>query len=356
LTCSVTATNSAGPPAEKQSSNNVLVPGVVPHNTSPPTVTGEAKVGAELKCDRGKWSGAPEPAFSYQWTREGEPIPGATGAEYTVVSSDRGRSLACRVKGSNYEGSETIWSATVRIPGERPHDVIAPQVSGDPALGQTLTCVPGVWGGKPPPVLSYQWLRSGAAVAGATSSSYRISPADQGQLLSCNVVATNNEGSSEAESNGVAVPFPIGQVAGSKSEQPFIAPQTATPPLSVAEILAALRAQLSRTQHNMKSRGLLKWGHYTFAFAAPTAGTLRLMWYRALAKGAGSNSKRKPTVVAASSTYFTGPATRLATLRLTSDGRRLLKEGMSLKVTVRATFSRPIGLPATWTKTIYVNR
>jgi hypothetical protein len=356
LSCTVTAKNSAGKVTEK-SDNSVSVPGVAAHNTSPPTVTGETKVGGDLTCNEGTWIGAPKPTISYQWTREGEAIPGATAAQYAVVSSDRGRSLACRVKGSNLpEGSETVWSATVRIPGERPHDLIAPQVTGDPTLGQTLTCVPGVWGGHPPPVLSYQWLRSGAPIAGATSSSYRISPADQGQLLSCNVAATNSEGSSEAESNGVAVAFPIGQVAGSKTEQPFTAPTTTAPPLSVAEILTALRTQLSRTQHNMKSRGLLKWGHYTFAFAAPTAGTLRLTWYRALAKGAGSNSKRKPIVVAASSTSFTSAATKLATLRLTSDGRRLLKEGNSLKVTVTARFSRPVGLPATWTKTIYVNR
>lgn len=356
LSCSVTAQNNAGPPAEAKSSNSAQVPGVLPRNTSPPTVTGDAKVGGLLTCSPGTWTGAPKPELTLQWSREGEEIAGATGTEYQVVSSDRGRLLACRVKGANHEGSETIWSAALKIPGERPHDLIAPQASGDPALGQTLTCLPGVWGGHPPPVLGFQWLRSGLAIAGATSNTYRVAPADQGQLLSCAVTASNNEGSSEAESNGLAVGFatPSGQVAGSKTEQSFTPVPTTTAPLSLAEVLAVLRTQLSRTQHNMKSHGILKWGHYTFAFAAPAAGTLKLTWYRALAKGA--SSKHKPTIVASMSTTFTGPGTKLAILRLTKEGRRLLRESKSLKVTVSATFVRPAGLPASWTKTIYLNR
>jgi hypothetical protein len=355
LSCSVTAVNGQAPAAEKASSNSVLVPGVVPHDSSPPNVTGDARVGAELTCNHGEWTGAPEPSFAYQWTREGEPIPGATSPEYQVLSSDRGRSLACRVRGSNREGSETVWSTGVKIPGERPHDLIAPLLTGDPSLGQTLTCLPGVWDGHPPPVLSYQWLRGGVPIVGSTSAGYRVSPGDQGQLLSCAVVATNNEGSSEAESNGVAVGFPSssGQVAGVKSEQPFTPTQTAGVPLSLTEVLSALRTQLTATQRNMKSHGLLRWGHYTFAFAAPASGTLRLSWYRATASG---SAKRKPTVVAAASTSFPTPGTRLVTLRLSSEGRRLLKENKSLKVNVTATFVRATGLPASWTRTIYLTR
>jgi hypothetical protein len=61
-----------------------------------------------------------------------------------------------------------------------------PQVSGRPVVGSTLTAAPGTWG--PAPVtLSYQWLRSGVAVPGATGTTYPVTAADLGATLSVRV-------------------------------------------------------------------------------------------------------------------------------------------------------------------------
>ena len=56
-----------------------------------------------------------------------------------------------------------------------------------------LTCVQGTWNGSP--TLSYQWLRNGAPIAGATDRQYHPVPAeDEGRALQCQVTATNAGG------------------------------------------------------------------------------------------------------------------------------------------------------------------
>lgn len=61
-----------------------------------------------------------------------------------------------------------------------------PTIGGIARVGCLLTVQPGVWG--PSPVtLTYQWKRNGSAISGATSSTYRAGPADQGALLTVTV-------------------------------------------------------------------------------------------------------------------------------------------------------------------------
>lgn len=64
-----------------------------------------------------------------------------------------------------------------------------------PGLGYTLNASSGTWTGSPS-LLSYQWLRSGGTIAGATSSSYVVTTDDVGQTLSVQVIASNDVGDS----------------------------------------------------------------------------------------------------------------------------------------------------------------
>ncbi len=66
-----------------------------------------------------------------------------------------------------------------------------PTISGTPAPGRTLTAVTGTW--KPTPTtFTYQWLRSGAAIAGATAATYTPVSADLDRGLSVRVTATRS--------------------------------------------------------------------------------------------------------------------------------------------------------------------
>ena len=70
----------------------------------------------------------------------------------------------------------------------------APKVSGPTEKGYTLSCVSGVWNGSPG--FSYQWLRDGVPIAGASGEYYMLVAADEGKAVQCQVTASNAGGSS----------------------------------------------------------------------------------------------------------------------------------------------------------------
>ncbi|NDU78485.1 hypothetical protein GWI34_38760, partial [Actinomadura sp. DSM 109109] len=61
----------------------------VPTNTSPPTISGDAREGQTLTASPGSWSGTTPIAYTYQWFRCGAnldncaPIAGASNNTYT---------------------------------------------------------------------------------------------------------------------------------------------------------------------------------------------------------------------------------------------------------------------------------
>ena len=60
-----------------------------------PTVSGTAVVGQLLTVVPGTWS--PQPAFSYQWLRNGKPISKAKGATYKLVAADLGKKITVKL-------------------------------------------------------------------------------------------------------------------------------------------------------------------------------------------------------------------------------------------------------------------
>ena len=64
-----------------------------------------------------------------------------------------------------------------------------PTISGPAYVGKTLTADAGDWG--PEPIeLSYQWLRDGSPISGATNSTYQLAAADEGAQLVVAVTGT----------------------------------------------------------------------------------------------------------------------------------------------------------------------
>lgn len=64
----------------------------------------------------------------------------------------------------------------------------APAIPATTVVGTTLTVAPGTWTENP--ALTYQWLRNGVAIAGASTAAYTVLPIDAGQSLSVVVGAT----------------------------------------------------------------------------------------------------------------------------------------------------------------------
>lgn len=65
-----------------------------------------------------------------------------------------------------------------------------PTITGTAAVGNTLTANPGTWTTETS--LAYQWYRNGAAISGATGSTYVLAAADQGTKLTVRVTGTKS--------------------------------------------------------------------------------------------------------------------------------------------------------------------
>jgi uncharacterized delta-60 repeat protein len=221
----VTATNSEGSSsAFSEATDTVIGP---PANTTPPSISGDPKVGETLTADPGEWSAYPEPELSYQWQRcdaDGTncvDIDGATEDEYTATEADTGKKLRVKVTATNEEGESTANSSQTAAVAGAPVITAPPVASGPAQVGQTLTTTNGIWTAQPAPTFTYQWLRCDANgdncvdIPGATSSTYRPTSADAGSTIRAQVIATNSEGSEGAIGNAIGpiapAPAPSGK-------------------------------------------------------------------------------------------------------------------------------------------------
>jgi hypothetical protein len=163
-----------------------------------PAVTGAASAGSTLSCATGTWSGAT--SITRAWLRNGTAIPGATGATYVTAAADIGTSVSCRVTATNAAGSAVADSNAVVVAVGAFTSVGAPVIGGTVKVGQRVTATPGTWT-PTPSAYAYQWLRSGAPIAGATTNAYVLQPADRGRALSVRVTASGNGATTAARTS-----------------------------------------------------------------------------------------------------------------------------------------------------------
>ena len=88
-----------------------------------------------------------------------------------------------------------------------PENKIAPEITGVPRVGNTLTASTGTWSGSEPIMFNHQWLRCDArgnqcvAILEATEAIYMLSPADFQSTIRVTVGATNTAGTAVATSD-----------------------------------------------------------------------------------------------------------------------------------------------------------
>lgn len=152
------------------------------------SVSGSAKVGSLLKATLGTFSPA-QSATSYVWLRDGVPIDNAVGSTYTPTGDDLGHSLKAQatVTRSGYT-TRTITSAATAKVALGGLTGTTPKISGTVRVGSVLTVTAGAW--SPGADLAIQWRVNGAAVAGETTTSYPVRPADVGKAVTVSVTAT----------------------------------------------------------------------------------------------------------------------------------------------------------------------
>ena len=177
--------------------------------------------------------------LSYQWQKNGAAIGGAISSSYTTpaeITSDNGAQFTVVI--SNAAGTIISSAATLTVnPDPVPPSITAQPASQTIAAGQTATFSVTATGTAP---LSYQWQKNGAAIAGATSSSYTTpaeTASDNGAQFS--VVVSNSAGTATSNAAILTVNAPpavtaqpVNQTVAVGQTATFSVTATGTAPLS----------------------------------------------------------------------------------------------------------------------------
>ncbi|HAM22928.1 MAG TPA: hypothetical protein DCQ04_11765, partial [Actinobacteria bacterium] len=187
-------------------------------NTSLPTVSGTTASGHTLTADVGTWSGTPAITYAYQWQTcatsdcagGGSNISSATDSTFVLTGSQTGSYVRVVVTATNAAGSSSATSAATSMIGTAPTNDSAPELTGTPTSGQTLSTTDGNWSGDPTIAYTYAWQTcttsncSGGTVTtipSAAGSSLALADAQYGLYVRAAVTATNSAGASSQYSN-----------------------------------------------------------------------------------------------------------------------------------------------------------
>ena len=174
-----------------------------PLGTAPPTTTGTYKVGYKITCNAVATNANGAPQFA--WLNNGVVIAGQSASTYTLPGSMYNHSISCRVTLSKtYPSPDPISSSAHLVGlGNKPALKTAPVITKTVKVGTRIYASKGTWS-LSGLSYSYQWKRSGKAIAGsaARSSSWKVVAADKGKYLTCTVTVKKSGYASNSATTG----------------------------------------------------------------------------------------------------------------------------------------------------------
>src|SRR5215471_17535580 len=168
--------------------NLTVTVGLVPPAITTQPVGATAVEGTTVVLTAAATGSAP---LTFQWSKDGAPISGATDTTLTLSNVHVGDSGNYTFTATNPAGSVTSNVATVVVALAPPVITTRPQ-SLTVSIGDPVTFTVGVTGSAP---FTYQWQKNGAGIAGATGPSLSISAAQLSDAGPYTVIVTNGAGS-----------------------------------------------------------------------------------------------------------------------------------------------------------------
>lgn len=167
--------------------NQAVAPGDAPVSSVAPSISGVLNVGKTLTANPGTWTPTPT-SYAYQWKAAGTDIAGATAPTFTLTSAELGKVITVTVhaKKVGFQDGVATSPATTPVSTELITVTRGPKLGGKARVGQVLRAVPGTV--TPSNVkVTYQWLRSGKVIPGATRSTHGLTTSDLGSRVSVRV-------------------------------------------------------------------------------------------------------------------------------------------------------------------------
>ena len=189
--------------------------------TGLPTIDGTPRVDETLTADTSAINdanGLTNVSYTYVWMGThvvvdetsgisytlGFQSPDQTGPTYALTPADQGATIKVRVTFTDDDGyQESLTSAATEPVAARPNTEAtgAPTISGTPQVGETLTAGTSAISdedGLDNVSYQYQWLRHDADIAGQTSSTYELVPADEGKTIKVRVTFQDDADNAES--------------------------------------------------------------------------------------------------------------------------------------------------------------
>jgi len=216
--------------------------------------------GHQLDANPGQWvtddySVVPDVTFTYQWSRSRpnedgtmEKIANATERFYTPTLDDLGWSISAVIEGRKDGYFSYPAPRNVGVIVEQVQNHAAPSITGETTVGSVLIGSPGVW---TPAVeseffrLSYQWLRDGKNIAGATSSSYLLRSEDAGRHITLSVTG-QAYGYYQHNATAWSAPTVVIQDPPAIQPDPVVQPPADQPPSQRQEFVVHLAGKSDR--------------------------------------------------------------------------------------------------------------
>ncbi|GAA2515979.1 hypothetical protein GCM10010407_01650 [Rarobacter incanus] len=161
-------------------------------STTDPQLGGTARVGDQLTATPGAVTptGA---TVSYAWFADGQEIAGASASSLLLSANELGKKISVKVTYSKAGFNDLTAQASIDDPVAKGTitTTTQPSIAGSFTTGSQLTASAGSY--SPTGVTeSHQWLADGEEIAGATASTYTVTPNDVNKTIGLRVTASRD--------------------------------------------------------------------------------------------------------------------------------------------------------------------